>query len=130
MGNHLTVEGAVSILAYGFGAGTLCFLFLLRFLPHNPIFARKGLVSQSAILGVPTADSALQAQVEANLLLGKKGTTLTPLRPAGKIEIADGRLLDVVADGEFIEKGSPVRIIDTKDGRIVVTKAQDVGGSE
>jgi membrane-bound serine protease (ClpP class) len=127
MGNHLTVEGAVSILAFGFGAGTLCFLFLLRFLPHNPIFARKGLVSQAAILGVPTADSALQAQVEANLLLGKKGIALTQLRPAGKIEIEGGRLLDVVADGGFIEKGSCVQIIETKDARIVVAKAQGSG---
>jgi membrane-bound serine protease (ClpP class) len=117
------VEDAVTVLALGFGAGTCCFLFLLRFLPTNPAFARKGLVSQSSIVGVPTADSALQAQTEALAILGKTGRALTSLHPAGKVETEDGRLLDVVAEGEFIEQGTPVKVIQCEGGRIVVERA-------
>jgi membrane-bound serine protease (ClpP class) len=127
----LTIEDAVAVLAFGFGAGTCCFLFLLRFLPTNPVFARKGLVSQGAIVGVPTADSALQAQAEAMRILGKVGTVVTSLRPAGKVETDDGTLLDVVAEGEFIEPGTRVWVIQCEGGRIVVERAgspHDGGG--
>jgi membrane-bound serine protease (ClpP class) len=121
-----TVEDAVTVLALGFGAGTCCFLFLLRFLPTSPIFARKGLVSQGSIVGVPTADSALQAQAEALEILGRTGTTVTSLHPAGKVETDNGRLLDVVAEGEFIEQGTRVKVVQCEGGRIVVER---VGGS-
>jgi membrane-bound serine protease (ClpP class) len=120
----LTFEGAVSILAFGFGAGAVACLFLARYLPSNPILARKGLVSHGAIVGVPTADSALQAQAEALSLLGKSGKAVTSLRPAGKVELADGRLLDVVAEGEFVEPGTAVKVILADGGRIVVERTR------
>jgi membrane-bound serine protease (ClpP class) len=121
----LTVEGAIGIMAFGFGAGTVCFLALIRFLPHNPIFTRKGLISHSAIVGVPTADSAQAAQKEAQKLLGAQGVALTTLRPSGKMETDDGRLLDVLAEGEFIEKGTRVRVMECPDGQILVTRLRD-----
>ncbi len=51
--------------------------------------------------------------------IGKTGTTLTPLRPAGIIEV-EGVRLDVLTRGEFIEKGKEVKIIDIEGSRIVV----------
>jgi membrane-bound serine protease (ClpP class) len=123
MGPQTTVEDAIGILAFGFGAGTLCFLVLLRFLPHNPLFARQGLVSQSTISGVSTADSVLTAQAKALELVGTRGTALTMLRPAGKMETEEGRVLDVVTDGEFIEQGTRVRVQECREGRIRVVRA-------
>jgi membrane-bound serine protease (ClpP class) len=125
-----TVEDAIEILAFGFGAGTLCFLALIRFLPHNPIFARRGLVSQSSIVGVPTADSALAAQDTAAKLVGKLGRALSTLRPAGKVETDEGELLDVVAEGEFIEKGTRVKVRECHDGKILVVQVDEAGGTE
>jgi membrane-bound serine protease (ClpP class) len=45
--------------------------------------------------------------------------TLTPLRPAGIIDV-EGVRLDVLTRGEFIEKGKEVKIIDIVGSRIVV----------
>lgn len=119
---QMTVEDAIATLVYGFGAGSLCFVAVLRFLPHNPLFARKGLVTQTAIVGVPTADSVLAAQATARGLVGKTGKALSALRPAGKMETDDGDLLDVVAEGEFIERGTRVKVRECIDGQIVVDR--------
>jgi len=120
----LSVEQAIEIFAFGFGAGAVCFLVLLRFLPHNPIFARRGLVSHASIVGVPTADSALAAQDAASSLVGKRGTALSNLRPAGKVETDDGQLLDVVAEGDFVERGTRVKVRECQDGQIIVVRVE------
>lgn len=52
-------------------------------------------------------------------LLGKKGKVISALRPAGIIEI-DGKRLDAVSNGLFIEPGKYVKIIDIQGPRIVV----------
>ena len=57
-------------------------------------------------------------------LIGKKGKTITPLRPAGNITI-DGERLDVVTDGDFIERDVLVEVIKTEGARIVVHKAPE-----
>ena len=54
-------------------------------------------------------------------LLEREGVALTTLRPAGSIEI-DERPVDVVTDGEFIERGSRVRVIRVEGSRVVVEK--------
>jgi len=41
------------------------------------------------------------------------------LHPTGKIEV-NNNTLDVVTDGEFIEKGQTVEIIEIRGNRIVV----------
>ncbi len=54
-------------------------------------------------------------------LIGKKGHVLTTLRPAGMVEI-DGRRLDVVADGDFINPEEKIIVTETIGNRIVVRK--------
>ncbi|MCK4375239.1 MAG: NfeD family protein, partial [Candidatus Brocadiae bacterium] len=44
---------------------------------------------------------------------------LTALRPAGRAEFGD-RLLDVVTEGGFIEKGARVQIVEIRGSRVVV----------
>lgn len=52
-------------------------------------------------------------------LLGQHGVTLTPMRPAGMVELA-GRPMSVLTDGEYLERGTPVRVVKVEGGRIVV----------
>lgn len=52
-------------------------------------------------------------------LIGKKGQTVTPLRPAGTVLIEAERL-DVVSEGSFIEVGKLVEVIKVEGSRIVV----------
>ena len=53
--------------------------------------------------------------------LGRVGEVSADLRPAGK-GMFDGQLLDIVADGEFIEKGTRVKVVRHEGSRIVVDK--------
>ena len=52
-------------------------------------------------------------------LLGREGTALSGLRPAGIAEIDDERI-DVVADGEFLAAGTAVRVVEVEGNRVVV----------
>lgn len=58
-------------------------------------------------------------------MVGKVGVALTALRPAGRAEF-DDKLLDVVTEGEFIDKGEPVRIQQVRGNRIVVESHREV----
>ena len=61
---------------------------------------------------------ASESRVE---LVGKKLKAYTDLRPAG-VAILDNEKLDVVTDGDFIEKGNEVEIVRVEGMRIVVKK--------
>jgi membrane-bound serine protease (ClpP class) len=52
-------------------------------------------------------------------LLGHIGTAVTSLRPAGTA-LFNGKRVDVVADGAFIEKGRNVKVIAIEGLRVVV----------
>ena len=52
-------------------------------------------------------------------LVGQHGTARTPLRPAGKALI-NGRDIDVVAEGGFVEPGTPIEVITAGGNRVVV----------
>ncbi len=61
----------------------------------------------------------VQDQDAARDLLGARGVVLTRLRPAGKAEIG-GEVLVVVSDGDFLEEGAPVEVIEVSGNRVVV----------
>lgn len=65
----------------------------------------------------PETATSVDARIER--LLGKEGVTYTPLRPAG-VAIIDGRKVDVVTLGQFIDQNVPVRVIDNSGNRVVV----------
>jgi membrane-bound ClpP family serine protease len=52
-----------------------------------------------------------------------QGTAITDLRPSGTALIG-GKRLDVVTRGDYIEKGSEVRVSAVEGSRIVVRKKQ------
>lgn len=55
-------------------------------------------------------------------LIGRTGVTLTILRPAGKAQI-DGKFVDVVSDGPFIEQGTAIEVLEVNGNRVVVRQA-------
>lgn len=52
-------------------------------------------------------------------LLGAIGVAATPLRPAGKAQFGED-FLDVVAEGDYVNLGSRVQVIEIEGNRIVV----------
>lgn len=58
-------------------------------------------------------------------LLGKSGTTITALRPAGTA-VFDGKRTDVVTEGGFVEKGQPVTVVGIEGLRVIVRATADL----
>ncbi|MEQ8838620.1 MAG: NfeD family protein, partial [Lacipirellulaceae bacterium] len=52
-------------------------------------------------------------------LIGQGGVARTDLRPTGKALIAD-ELVDVVAEGEPLDRGTSIIVVDAKATRVVV----------
>jgi membrane-bound serine protease (ClpP class) len=52
-------------------------------------------------------------------LLGRTGTAVTTLRPAGTAEI-DGRRVDVVSQSTFVAAGEPVEVVSVRGSRVEV----------
>jgi membrane-bound serine protease (ClpP class) len=71
-------------------------------------------------------DSGYTSQdLSLETLIGKRGETLSDLHPAGIAKV-DGQRLDVVSDGVFIPKGTPIEVTLVNSNRIVVKKLQEV----
>ena len=66
-----------------------------------------------------TDEGYLSHDTSLSAYIGKRGTALTTLRPAGTAEI-EGKRLDVVTSGEFIEIGRGVEVILVEGMRMVV----------
>ncbi len=56
---------------------------------------------------------------DLNYFLGKEGVALTVLRPSGTADF-DGVKLDVVSEGEFLDKGTAIRVLKVQGRRILV----------
>lgn len=65
-----------------------------------------------------TSTGTSQAEGLAQLI-GQTGTAATPLRPSGTILI-DGKRVDAITGGEFLEKGTPVRIVRAEGSGVIV----------
>jgi len=88
-----------------------------RLLPHLP-FAR-GLVLVAAPTTAEAFASAAPTGHRLEKFLGATGTTTTYCRPAGKALVGN-ELVDVVAQGQYIERGRRVKVIDLEGNRVVV----------
>lgn len=55
--------------------------------------------------------------------LGKEGVTQTTLRPSG-FAMIDGERVDVVTEGDMIEKGEKIKVIEVEGNRIVVAAVE------
>lgn len=86
--------------------------------------ARRGRLSKKLILrSAARHDDGYSTTADESLLIGRKGVALTILRPAGTGDF-DGRRLDVVTEGGFIDKGSAIKIVRTEGRRIVVERVE------
>ena len=59
------------------------------------------------------------ANFHTEVLTGKKGITQTVLRPSGKV-IIDGNIYDAYTRGEYIDKGSPVEVVNVAGSTLQV----------
>jgi membrane-bound serine protease (ClpP class) len=110
VGNLLRVLGA-ALAAFLFAGFTLRYIL--------PRLSRK---IHGPYLEATLAEARINQLVETSVSEGRTGTAITLLRPSGKAMI-DDRRYDVVTRGEFLEKGTPIRVVKAKGARIVVARA-------
>ncbi len=106
----------VSLLAMSLVTAIVAAFTLAWFLPNIPYFNRLVLK--------PPADEDEHVEVTAvghvsPSLLGAIGMTVTTLRPAGKAQFGE-EFLDVIAEGDYVNPGSRVQVIEIEGNRIVV----------
>ena len=97
-------------------AGALLLIFILaKFLPKSSTFSRLILAeSEKTNKGFVSAN-------KISKIVGKEGVALTTLRPAGIVEI-DGKRIDAMTEGDYIEKGEKIVVISSEGIKVVVAK--------
>ncbi len=94
--------------------GSLAFLFvMLKYLPQLKF------IENTMLPGSLARGNGSEDQAKAKLV-GMSGVATTNLRPNGKAEI-DGKVFEVLAEGEFIDKGEAIRVVSS-DGMGVAVK--------
>lgn len=94
-------------------AGVLCFFFARS--------ARKGKISKTNLVLKESVDQDASYSASNHIAdyVGRFGTTCTALRPSGRVDF-EGELLDVVADGIYIDAGTKVRVKAVEGRRVIV----------
>ena len=110
---------------FGASVGFFGGLFVLRtVLPKMPYFNRMMLKPRKRDEGNGIAGPRdRDAVVNWAHLEGGTGVASTRLMPSGKAKI-DGRVYDVISDGEVIDKGEAIVVIEVAGNRIVVERSQ------
>ena len=88
------------------------------------IFGATNLWKKISLDQSETVEEGYVSRAEEEDLSGKEGRSVTPLRPSGIAEIG-GRRVDVVTEGDFIDKGERIRVVSSKGSRIVVVKIKN-----
>ncbi|OZB91899.1 nodulation protein NfeD [Paenibacillus sp. XY044] len=83
------------------------------------IFKEKGVWNRFILKEALTKEQGFVPTIAKEDLLGKAGVSVTPLRPAGTVNV-EGERIDVVTDGEFVPAGTPVKVVHVEGARIVV----------
>lgn len=86
----------------------------IKILAASPVTLKTSLDSKDGTVSQPE---------EYSVLTGAAGEALSNLRPAGTAML-NGKRVDVVSRGEFIEKGTFVTVINVDGNRIVVKRKE------
>lgn len=115
------LSSGVLSLALGFGGFLLLAWIVSRYLPKLGFMSGLILVPAIAGRGAGSQVSMTAPPENADRQLHVKdiGETVTRLRPAGKARFGDA-IVDVVATGEYLDKGTEVEIIAIHGSRVVV----------
>jgi hypothetical protein len=107
---------AISLLFGGDGEGGSFLLLFAAYAIREWAFGFPQLILHPPS-GTPEDDQHHEPKED---IVGKQGTTVSPLRPCGKAEF-DGQALNVVSEtGEFLDVGTDVTIAGKRNGLICV----------
>lgn len=111
------LPSSIFMAVWALSGGFVAMVVLRRYLHQAPILNR--------LLLRPPAPEEVEALHEReslvswNHLMGKTGKTTTQLTPSGKARFGDD-ILSVISDGDLVEKGANVYVVEVQGSRIVV----------
>jgi membrane-bound serine protease (ClpP class) len=108
-----SLDHALRVLFMAMAGAALGVWLVSKWLPKTSIYA--ALVSHGASGAQTTAAFATQEST----MLGKTGVTISALRPSGKAQFGEA-ILDVISQGDMLEKGRAVRVIGFSAGAAIV----------
>jgi membrane-bound serine protease (ClpP class) len=109
--NYGTLAGLIASFVVGS-------LTLVGFISWLYLFPRT-FIGRRIVLKTPASSDSVDADNQS--LVGRTGEALTPLRPTGTARI-DGRRVDVMAIGDFLDEGSIVEVVSADGLRVVVRR--------
>lgn len=86
----------------------------IKILAKTPLALKKTLSSK---------DGAVSQEDTMQFLVGKEGVVVTDCRPAGRALIENKRY-DIVSEGNYIEKDTPIVVVAVNGNRVVVKKSK------
>ena len=105
----MTALGAALILA------VVIFVLIVKKLPSSRLWHKVVLHDRS------TSQRGFVSAETRRELIGREGTVLTELRPAGSVQLGE-QVVDVVSEGAFVAKGERVKVIAVNGARVVVRR--------
>jgi membrane-bound serine protease (ClpP class) len=111
-------EQALASLGLALLGAVLILFAFFRFFKH------RGVWNKFILRDEFKTESGYVSSAPKQHLIGRTGTAVTVLRPAG-IALIDDQRIDVVADGEFIQAGQAVRVVLVEGSRVVVRALKD-----
>ena len=108
--------GALAALGISLVLSVAAFMLIVSRLPSSRLWNKMVLhTSSRGEQGYVSAEQHME-------LVGRTGEVLTELRPSGTARI-DGRPVDVISEGAFIQKGTLVVVLSVNGSRVVVREA-------
>ncbi len=109
------IRGAIIQMAIILVMTLLIIVMIFRFLPKSTQLHKFVLENESG------SKEGFVSNTDFSHLLNATGTTITPLRPSGIVQI-DGKKYDVVTEGGYFESNVQVKVIAVDGLKIVVDK--------
>jgi membrane-bound serine protease (ClpP class) len=113
-------------IGLGFIGFVVLATLLRKYLPRTTFFSRLMLAPATAKRGseMEISMTAPAEGAEVTVKAGDTGEAVSRLRPAGKARFGEA-VVDVVAEGSFVDKGAKVTIIEVRGNRVVVRQRED-----
>lgn len=113
-------SSSVMMLAY---CAMICIailgIFVLLYLSNRDSKKNAGMLDELVLDERQQNRKGYTSVADKSRFLGKKGVCVTDLRPAGTI-IVGGEPVDVVTEGNFVNQGDTVKVINVDGSRVMV----------
>jgi membrane-bound serine protease (ClpP class) len=118
-GDLHTLAGTMAMLVVSGGIFVGAAIVITRRMETLPLFNRLMLAPPDAEVAAANAVSG-----ESPIAVGDRGVAHTPLRPGGKGRFGE-RTVDVMASGDFLDRGTPIRVVRVSGNQVWVETIEE-----